>query len=64
MGGLVIVYCFVIADFHFVSIVASLFSPVGPLWSWLGEEVVKLYSTSFLGLLGISPWCPIGTSSS
>ena len=54
MEGFVIVYCFAIAGFHFVFYCyTSVFSPAGPLWSWLGEGVFKLYLISPLGLLRI-----------
>ncbi len=53
MGGLVVVYCFVVAGFYFVFYCCTLvFSAVGPLWSWLGVGVFKLYSTSSLASLG------------
>jgi len=53
MGGLVVVYCFAVAGFHFVFYCCTLvFFAVGPPWSWLGEGVFKLYSTSSLASLG------------
>jgi len=53
MGGLVVVYCFVVAGFYFVFYCCTpVFSAVSPLWSWLGEGVFKLYSTSSLARPG------------
>jgi hypothetical protein len=53
MGALVMVYYLVITGFYFVFYCCILvFAAVGPLWSWLGEGVFKLYSTSSLSSLG------------
>ena len=60
MGGLVVVYCLVIAGFYFVFYCCTPVLPaVGPPRSWRGVGVFKLYSTSSLAKqrfrLGVLP---------